>query len=96
MRPIDADKFWEQFEKGKANLARVKTMLPSEVVDITIAIYDEIKERLENAPTIEPERPSGHWLGNYAPYTCSGCGKTSDSKRPYCAWCGRKADNYDL
>lgn len=35
------------------------------------------------------------WLGSYTPYTCEHCGKHTDSKTPFCAWCGRKADNYD-
>ena len=35
------------------------------------------------------------WLGNYCPYRCEHCGHYSDSKTPYCAWCGRKAVNYE-
>ena len=35
------------------------------------------------------------WLGSYCPYTCQYCGKHTDSKTPYCAWCGRRATNYD-
>lgn len=43
----------------------------------------------------EAEQPTTTWLGNYCPYTCQHCGKHSDSKTPYCAWCGRRASNYD-
>ena len=35
------------------------------------------------------------WLGDFSPYQCMKCGKHTDSKTPYCAWCGRKATNYD-
>lgn len=35
------------------------------------------------------------WLGSYSPYQCKHCGKHTDSKTPFCAWCGRKAVNYD-
>ena len=35
------------------------------------------------------------WLGDFTPYVCEHCGKHTDSKTPYCAWCGRKATNYD-
>lgn len=40
----------------------------------------------------KPERPTAHWLGNYCPYTCSNqkCGKTSDSKTPFCRYCGAR------
>lgn len=92
-RLIDADAFWEQFETAKDGIARIEAMLPSEVVDATIAIYDEIKERLDDAPTIEP--PTTTWLGSYSPYTCEKCGYHVDSKTRYCPNCGRKASNYD-
>ena len=35
------------------------------------------------------------WLGSYCPYRCEHCGHYTDSKTPYCAWCGRRATNYD-
>ena len=53
MRLIDVDAFWEQFETAKDGIARIEAMLPSEVVDATIAIYDEIKERLDATPTVD-------------------------------------------
>ena len=40
-------------------------------------------------------RATTTWLGNYCPYTCQHCGKHTDSKTPYCAWCGRRAMNYE-
>lgn len=30
------------------------------------------------------------WIGSYTPYCCSECGHYSDSRTPYCAYCGRK------
>ena len=31
---------------------------------------------------------TGKWLGKYCPYTCDQCGKTSDSRTPFCRYCG--------
>jgi len=31
---------------------------------------------------------TGKWLGKYCPYTCNQCGKTSDSRTPFCRYCG--------
>ena len=44
-------------------------------------------------PTIEP--PTTTWLGNFCPYRSEHCGHYSDSKTPFCAWCGRRASNYE-
>lgn len=35
------------------------------------------------------------WFNPYCPYTCQHCGHYSDSKTPFCAYCGRKAINYE-
>jgi hypothetical protein len=35
------------------------------------------------------------WLGNFCPYRCEHCWQYTDSKTPFCAWCGRRANNYD-
>lgn len=48
---------------------------------------------IDVAPTMY--RLETTWLGNYCPYTCQYCGKYTDSKTPFCAWCGREASNYD-
>lgn len=34
------------------------------------------------------ENVHGHWIGSYCPYTCDQCGKTSDSRTPFCRYCG--------
>jgi hypothetical protein len=39
------------------------------------------------------EEPKTEWLGSYSPYRCGVCGRYSDSKTPYCCYCGRKAVN---
>ena len=33
------------------------------------------------------------WLGNHTPFRCKQCGHYSDSRTPYCAYCGKKAVN---
>ena len=33
------------------------------------------------------------WLGNHTPFRCKRCGHYSDTRTPYCAYCGRRADN---
>lgn len=33
------------------------------------------------------------WLGNHTPFRCKRCGHYSDSRTPYCAYCGKKATN---
>ena len=30
------------------------------------------------------------WLNPYSPYKCQHCGKHTDSKTPFCPYCGRK------
>ena len=41
--------------------------------------------------------PTAHWtnpLGNFTPFTCDHCGHMSDSKTPFCAWCGSRMEGY--
>lgn len=33
------------------------------------------------------------WLGNHTPFRCKRCGHYSDTRTPYCAYCGKKAIN---
>lgn len=41
-------------------------------------------------PSAQPPTTNntGKWLGKYCPYTCDQCGKTSDSRTPFCRYCG--------
>lgn len=55
--------------------------------------YKMFEKNLEDTPTIEP--PTTEWLGNHTPFRCKRCGHYTDSKTPYCAYCGRKAINYE-
>lgn len=59
--------------------------------------YDRIYSKMDfcgwidDAPTIEP--PTTEWIGNHTPFRCKRCGHYSDTRTPYCAYCGRRADN---
>ena len=53
MRLIDADAFYKQFEEGRDGITMIEALLPSELVDAVIGIYDEIKERLDATPTVD-------------------------------------------
>lgn len=89
MRIIDADDFYKPFEEAKKTLEAIGSALPEELLDGLLKIYDEIKERLDATPTIEP--PTTTWLGDFSPYTCKHCGYHVDSKTRYCPDCGRRA-----
>ena len=39
---------------------------------------------------LPPATQTTTWLGDYCPYTCQHCGKHTDSKTPFCPYCGRK------
>lgn len=59
-----------------------------------ITIHCETEEEYNDAmQTLERASETTTWLNPYSPYTCEHCGKHTDSKTPYCAWCGRKAVN---
>ena len=61
-----------------------------------ITIHCETEEEYNDAmQTLERTSETTTWLGSYCPYTCQHCGKHTDSKTPFCAWCGRRASNYD-
>ena len=59
--------------------------------------YDHIYSKMDfcgwidDAPTIEP-LPT-EWLGNHTPFRCKRCGHYSDTRTPYCAYCGKKVIN---
>lgn len=52
--------------------------------------YERAYERGKNDATLLTT-----WLNPYCPYKCEHCGHYSDLKTPYCAWCGRRASNYE-
>lgn len=44
---------------------------------------------IEDLPSAQPStNNTGKWLGKYCPYTCDQCRKTSDSRTPFCRYCG--------
>lgn len=49
------------------------------------------EEDIDLEPTIEPL--TTEWLGTHTPFRCKQCGHYSDSRTPYCAYCGKKAVN---
>ena len=55
MRLIDADAFWAQFEEGENKLSFMKSIFPPEIIDVTLKIYAELKERLDSMPAFEPQ-----------------------------------------
>ena len=54
----------------------------------------EFNDKLAEAIQALKEETMTTWLGDFSPYQCEKCGKHTDSKTPYCAWCGRRASNY--
>ena len=82
MRPIDADVLIP-----KCN----GTLCEDCIANVTTCLG--FIQTIMLAPTIEP--PTTTWLNPYSPYTCQHCGKHTDSKTPFCAWCGRRASNYE-
>ena len=82
MRLIDADALIEDLlyaEMGKVH----KFCFPCK----------EILQKIDVQPTIEP--PTTEWLGNHTPFRCKRCGHYSDTRTPFCAYCGKKAINYE-
>lgn len=58
-------------------------------LDGTVYTQDKDKQGWTGQlPSAQPQRKKGKWLGKYCPYTCDQCGKTSDSRTPFCRYCG--------
>lgn len=100
MRLIDADALYEKTAEWEAQALHM--------VEVTMHDEDEtewrrwsavltersaFKHDIADAPTIEP--PTTEWLGNHTPFRCKRCGHYSDTRTPYCAYCGKKANNYE-
>lgn len=63
--------------------------------DMLLVDLDDVADILANHIKAK-QNLTTTWLGNYTPYQCSHCGKHTDSKTPFCAWCGRRASNYEV
>ena len=50
------------------------------------------KAMKEGFKAIAADEPT-EWLGNHTPFRCKRCGHYSDTRTPYCAYCGKKAIN---
>lgn len=61
---------------------------------------DAIVDEIENLPSMEPERKSGHWIDTdnyYQRWRCSECGcHTRDAEPNYCPHCGAEMINEDF
>ena len=42
-------------------------------------------------PVVEINDNTTEWLGNHTPFRCKRCGHYSDTRTPYCAYCGKEA-----
>lgn len=109
MRLIDGEALYKQVaeseEKARDRFLDTSSSLPCpSYINPAYTRYNEqlnertkLKHMIADAPTIElPERDSistTEWLGNHTPFRCKRCGHYSDSRTPYCAYCGKKAVN---
>lgn len=69
-----------------------------------IALYFNLKNwvwkemKIELPPKANPAE--SYWettMDDVTPtYVCHSCGRDSDMRYKYCAWCGKKMDNYNL
>ena len=83
MRLIDADDLITQMESDAEQM---------ESMAFKFATYAAINEA-RHAPTVEPERKTGHWIEHYGDSKCSECGyelKIYDTN--YCPNCGARMD----
>lgn len=105
MRMIDADELYKQVaeseEKARDRFLDTSSSLPCPTyINPAYTRYNEqliertrLKHMIADTPTIEP--PTTEWLGNHTPFRCKRCGHYSDTRTPYCAYCGKKANNYE-
>lgn len=96
MRIIDADALYKDICDDLNQMTKIGIMVDGEW------LWAKLNDALENAPTIEAERPKGEWIdkGDYA--ECSNCGANSgtqfDGVEPvpritdYCPNCGAKME----
>lgn len=47
-------------------------------------------DKIEHAPTIEPERKTGHWIKCGDRVKCDQCALTNKYSKPFCPNCGTK------
>jgi hypothetical protein len=99
MRLIDADAFedyvfdeWNQNEISNGDWIQFREWLKDQ--ETVVEFEGDINKVIVKGEEYYKQLTTT-WLGNYCPYRCEHCGHYSDSKTPYCAWCGRRATNYD-
>ena len=77
MRLIDADKLLERVDKEREYLV-ARGQLGAEYI-----LVKNFRDLIEEAPTVEPERPEGEWIDKqywfgHSSAECSNCGKRAD------------------
>ena len=51
----------------------------------------DLIERQAAINVVEINDNTTEWLGNHTPFRCKRCGHYSDTRTPYCAYCGKEA-----
>lgn len=90
MRLIDADSLKASIKRQVKICHSISIISGAkEIAQIADEMEKGMMQEIDNAPTIKPStNNTGKWLGKYCPYTCDQCGKTSDSRTPFCRYCG--------
>lgn len=60
--------------------------------------YEEIRDVLNNLPSVQPEQNAGQWIPNKHTDTvlCSQCGKCYGDEYNYCPNCGAKMESEEI
>lgn len=103
IRPIDANALREELN-GHYNYAREwsRNTCDDEIKFRATASSNTLAEVItiiDNAPTVEPERPQGEWVEKEetpasVSYYCSNCKREGIPITPFCPWCGASMRNY--
>lgn len=94
MRLIDADALMDDINYSINEMTKIRI-----AVDVNW-LWEKLNDALDNAPTIEPERKTGHWLiRKFSDKArCSVCGRSfadvydMENSDHYCRHCGSKMD----
>lgn len=85
MSPLNLGKRSERMIDRTTAIKHLRRMAVEQPHDMIIG--KERVDALEMAVSALCENCS-QWIGDYAPYLCPRCGKYSDTKTLYCAYCG--------
>ncbi len=95
MRLIDAYEFYKPFEEGKKTLEAIGSVLPEELLDAVLKIYDEIKERLDATPTVDAVevvrcKDCKHWYSDADTGMACEFTNMGQPKDGFCNWAERR------